>query len=125
LKLADTIHSSGHLYIVCSNPTPQEEVALFNFTTKRTMSDLNCVVQPGEHPFVTVETVVEYGSGRLFTQKQWDAAIALWAVQYPAVSDELLWRIQQGALTSDQTPQILQDLVRSSLIRNPKPSPPF
>ena len=72
------------------------------------------------------ETIVEYGLGRLFTQQLWDTALALGAVLKDPVSDALLWRIQQGALTSDRTPKNLQDLVRASLIPNPNStSAPF
>jgi hypothetical protein len=97
----------------------RREVAAFRFISKarrRGHYDLSCEIQPGAHPFVTGPTVVDYAAGRKFDQHTWNAALNTpgTGLREP-VTPELLLRIQQGALASNQTPQELQDMIRVTL----------
>jgi len=39
------------LYVIISNPDPAGNVILVNLTS-RTFNDRNCLLSPGDHPFV-------------------------------------------------------------------------
>jgi len=118
VNLGDTILAT-HLWVVCSTPTQDGEAVIFNLTTRRRDSDTNCVIVAGEHPFVKKESVIAYERGQLMNVQQWVKAQNLGAKIYAPVSPGLLFRIQQGALKSDLTPQKLQQIVRQSLISDP------
>lgn len=52
--------------MVVSDPAINgEQILIVNFTTKRADSDLACVVNKGEHPFVRHETVVSYRGAKV------------------------------------------------------------
>lgn len=119
MKLGDAFFTA-HLWIVCSEPTPQGEVVIFNLTTRKSNSDLNCVVLPSEHPFVKQESVIAYERGQLMDSQQW-ASVQKLGKMYPPVSKELLLKIQQGALRSDLTPQKLQRIIQQQLLSGTKP----
>jgi hypothetical protein len=114
VKLRDTIFFQ-HPWVVCSDPTPDDQVVLFNVTTRRKDSDLNCIIKPGEHRFIKTESVIEYERGRLFSRDNWNKAVALRLPIYEPVSQALLLKIHQGALSSDLTPQKLQAIIRIAL----------
>jgi len=109
--------SPQHLWIVASNRTENNRYVIFNFTTKRPDSDLSCEVQPGEHPFITRESVVAYDRGQLIaiTTTRLMQDLGFYQAMAP-VSIELLRRIQEGALRSEHTTKKLRDLVSLSLI---------
>ncbi len=123
MNLGDTLFST-HLWVVCSAPTPDGECVIFNITTRRRDSDANCVIHPGEHVFVKQESVIAYERGRLIDLRMWSNAQKLGAKAYPPVSRDLLFRIQQGALKSDLTPQKLQKIVMGSLVPEPAKKSP-
>lgn len=107
----------GHLWVVCSLASAVSDggVLLFNFTTYRLGQDRACVVVPGEHPFVTHETIVAYQHGRLVPPKVQEA-FCKHAEPQVQVSPALLTRIQNGALASDFTPDKLKLVVRKSVV---------
>jgi hypothetical protein len=100
--------------VVSSPPTANGEVVVFNLTTWRFGCDENCMIMPGEHPFVAHKTVVAYELGLLLSQEQQQAILknAALCPQKDPVSEALLAKIQRGALVSDLTPQKLQDIIR-------------
>jgi hypothetical protein len=117
MKLGNTF-VQVHLWIVASLPWPDDgSIVVVNFTTRRKDSDTNCLVQAGEHPWVKHETVVEYEKARIF-----DLATQATVMKQPSicpphkdVSEELLARIQQGALISDLTKQKIQTIIKWSM----------
>jgi hypothetical protein len=51
----------GHLWIVLSDPAADgERVVIVNFTTHSTEKEDDCIVQPGEHPFVKSKTLIQF-----------------------------------------------------------------
>jgi hypothetical protein len=119
VNLGDTLFSTTHLWVVCSTPSPDGDAVIFNITTRRPDSDTNCIILPGDHPFVKKESVIAYERGQIMSLQNWVKAQKLGARTYPPASRELLFRIQQGALKSDLTPQKLQAIVKQSLIPDP------
>jgi hypothetical protein len=103
---------ADHLWVVCSPPNPDGRHVVFNLSKLRPRSDTACVIQPGEHPYVTVPSVVAYRYGRCWSPKDED-----FVRHYPkpSVSPELLLRIQRGALASTATPGYLKKAIHRIL----------
>jgi len=109
-----------HLWIVISDPMLDvaDPVVVVRLTTYREGRDCTCVLQPGDHPFITHATVVDYewaldipnaglegfvGDGRAFLREP--------------VGSEVLGRIRQGAAESEFMPEGCKEiLVRQGLI---------
>ena len=98
-------YTTPHLHIVIS-PIINGKVLLVNITTLKHNSDHTCVLKVGDHPFLTHDSIINYGDAidaevdllklsirtKLFTPKA-------------PVSEELLRRIQAGALKSTALPK--------------------
>lgn len=116
MKLGETYHSTGHLWVVASLPDADGAVVMLSLTTHRPRCDENCVIEPGEHPFVIRKTVIAYEKALVFDAATQARAERL-CHRHPPVSAELLARIQQGACASDLTPQKIAKAIRASMIR--------
>ena len=94
-----------HLHIVIS-PIINGKVLLVNITSPKHDSDLTCVLKVGDHPFLTHDSVINYGDAT-------DSEVELLKLSIRTklitpkdpVSEELLKRIQAGALNSPALPQ--------------------
>jgi hypothetical protein len=120
-KAGETI-KSHHLLILCSDPLADGRVVSFNLTTKDWDSELTCVVQVGEHPYVIRESVIAYRFGELLEPNQIERLRILAPQDYGPVSQKLLLRIQQGAVTSKETPGYLKKIMKDVL--TPPATPP-
>ena len=109
----------GHLWMVCSLPDAIGCLGLFNLTSWRPSCDENCIVDPGEHPFVKRRSVVRYQDGRLATPTQ-QYKLSIVALSRPPLSLTLLAKVQEGALRSDLTAQNIQALIADSIPRQGK-----
>lgn len=106
-------YPTEHLYIIIS-PIIEERVLFVNVTTKKESSDTTCILKKGDHPFIRHDSVINYGDAKDTEVKLIKKAIEtkLFALQDP-ISDALLKRIQQGALTSPAfTPKYLKYIPR-------------
>lgn len=113
MKLGDTFKSE-HLWIVCSLPAADSSVVAVGFTTWRPRcDDENCVIEPGEHPFVKHKTVIAYEKARLLSIAQQQQVEKLCPAGPPA-SAALLDKIQLGALKSDLMVAKYQEIIRAS-----------
>jgi len=89
-----------HLWVVLSDPGINEsEVLLVHLTTKTDRSDLACLVQPGEHPFVHAETAVNYAKPRVMSVGLIEKLGVEWR---EPVAVHLLQRLLEGARDSDR-----------------------
>lgn len=105
-----------HLWVIVSNPTPDDAVVMFNLTSWRKGCDETCLIKANEHPFVKHDSVVAYGRGQLLTRTDWNRLQRLgFCQEHQPLSDVLLKRIQQGALDSEYTNIKLQEIVRNSM----------
>jgi hypothetical protein len=116
LKPGETI-KSHHLLIICSDSLPDGSVVAFNFTSQRWDSDQTCVIKVGEHPYLVRDSVIAYKFGRSLTPRQIAQLQLLAPKEYGPVSPELLLRIQEGALKSDQTPEYIKKIMADILKR--------
>jgi hypothetical protein len=93
-----------HLHIVISPPI-DGKVLLVNVTTPKYDSDLTCVLRDGDHPFLTHDSVINYGDATASEVELLKLSVRtkLFTPKDP-VSGELLKRIQAGALISPALP---------------------
>jgi hypothetical protein len=96
LALGDTIKALGHLYVLCSDPTPDGSFVGFNLTEKDFDTDQTCMVHVGDYPYVRKESVVAYKYGGLFSSERIRKLRLLELKNYGPVTDDLLLRIQEG-----------------------------
>jgi hypothetical protein len=119
VKLRDTFLRT-HLWVVSSLPTPDDSILAFNVTDRATWHDHACIIYPDEHPFIVKESVIAYLRGSLLPKHGEFLEKSLrYQPRQPPVSEELLKRIQEGALASDFTKQDFQDIIRASMARQP------
>jgi len=111
--------------VVCSDPDKDGSVAIVNFTEKKFGTnglgfgaDENCVVHPGDHPFIKKPSVMAYMDAKpcpISGQKLILSSNAF--PRHARVSDDLLSRIMTGALKSDDTKQRIQQMVKVTMDR--------
>ncbi len=59
------VHGENHLWIVLNEPAGHGDIALIvNVSTLRPNAETTCILEPGEHPFITRDSYVRYGSAR-------------------------------------------------------------
>ena len=107
----------GHLWIVLSAPAWRGRVAVVNLTShnpeRRDCGDHCLILGPGDHPFVRHESCVYYKRARLRSPRALRAGIAEGGIElHEPLGDDLLFRIQQGALAS----QVIASSVRAALL---------
>ena len=111
----------NHLWIVLSFPNEQGQIALVNLTTHGHSSrcgDHCLVLQPGEHPFVRQESCVHYRKATLGLTQPLDADRERRTLQTRApLGQELLRRMQNGALASPITKPGFKAAIRATLER--------
>ena len=95
-----------HLWVIISDPTIDgKQVVVVNFTTSHPKKERFCLIQAGEHPFVTRETCIAYNFAKITSlakliQNRDQGDIT---PQDP-VSPVLLTRIRQGVPLSNLMP---------------------
>jgi hypothetical protein len=88
-------------------------IVIVNFTTRRAGSDDSCIVQAGEHEFLSRESVVVYRRAQMTeNQRALDMLHSSILRQLAPVSEDLLRRIQAGALASQFTPEKIKIALR-------------
>jgi len=60
----DTSYDS-HLWMVISDPAQSDECLIVNFTSWRADKDQACVVEVGEHPYLTGKTCINFRDAKL------------------------------------------------------------
>lgn len=91
-----------HLWFVCTWPDREGRVVTLNLTSFDSCVDPTCLIVPGEHPFVTHDSLIEYQRGKLTQLTQIEQALdfALFVPRQVA-ADALMTKIRQGALVSE------------------------
>lgn len=78
---------------------------MVNLTSMRPGVDVTVVLDRGDHSFVRHRTVVYYGDAKFGRADSLDIAVgAGYATRHDPVDIDLLEQIQDGLLTSDETP---------------------
>jgi hypothetical protein len=97
----------AHLWIAVTDPqTADSQVVIVSLTTLRFDRDQTVILQPGDHPFVTHQTVVLYSDSRIVDSRRIDAMIQDGtALAHQPCPAQTLQLIQQGLLSSPFTPR--------------------
>lgn len=116
LDVAGSLSKDPHLWVVCTRPNRDDEVVVVCFVSSRpgTPQVRTCVMDVGDHPFITHETVADYPTSKVQTLR--DLRVAITAGRLVARADassQLLVRLRDGALESNRTPRMVQQLIRA------------
>lgn len=90
---------SKHLWMIISDPAQDTvNVLAVYFSTWESYKDQACIVQAGEHPFVTHKTIVAYEFARMESAATWEKLKAdRLAIPRQPLPPELLFRVRQSA----------------------------
>ena len=121
LHAGDTFHDAQgihdkhrHLFFVISDPDtfPNDPILIVNCTSSQYRCDSTCILIPGEHPFIRTESWVYYKEANLADPAMFQQALSN-ALLMPnqSLSVELLDRIRNGAIRSDNTPEVCKELL--------------
>lgn len=100
-----------HLWFVLTDPDPEtKKVVTVMLVTARSYTDKTVVLQPGVHPFVVVDSNVNYSSANLVPLSRLNSRVASGkAVLYSDMSPDLLRKVRKGLLASTRTPNYVKD----------------
>lgn len=102
-----------HLWAIISDPDSNGSFAAANLSDfENNAGDINCIVEVGDHPYVTKRSIIRYMDAQLFNEiklQQLEAGRVL--VKNQPLSHGLLARIQNGAIDSDDTPPPIANAV--------------
>lgn len=103
-----------HLWVVLTEPEGEPpQVVIVNLTKNKPRADTTCILTPGDHEFVKVETVVHYADARFAPAEPLNQIAQLRDYDFHAdCSGEILERIQQGLLVSPATPKKIKTYCR-------------
>src|SRR5690348_12699587 len=91
-----------HLWIVITEPQPPDfQCVIVSLTDRRKKPDQTVILQPGEHPFITKESIIWYGDARFADARWLDELVRRGTAKLrdPCTPD-LLKRIQEGTRVS-------------------------
>ncbi len=96
------LHGTHHLWVVINDPTRHSNTALFvNVTTMSAIAETTCVLQAGDHPFITHQSWIRYASAKTALVAELDRLEAGgMIIRQPAASTNLVARIRAGAKAS-------------------------
>ena len=98
-----------HLWIVLTIPDQDNKAVCVNVTSKRDDSDETLVLKPGDHPFITKESVVHYEDARVMDLTLVNQLLARGSDRFVCEQREcctyaILDRVRAGLLQSKRTP---------------------
>lgn len=104
-----------HLWIIVSDPTlDKRNVFIVNVTSWKPEKDESCILEEGDHPFITHKSIISYADARITSVANLSAVYELNQIylQQP-VSAPILARIRQGVRNSPHSKrghkQIMED----------------
>lgn len=122
MELGDTFYPltpvvKEHLWIVVTDPQLHHgQLAMVNVTSHRHGVDESCLLNEEDHPFIRHPSVIAYQFARVAGSADLDNFVRKNYLQMRArVIDEVLGRIQAGALASTLTPRGVKAMIRAQL----------
>lgn len=89
-----------HIFIAIAEAAPDRFLCV-NVTTRRKRTESTCILNPGDHPKITHESVINYKDARVISQLQFNALQRDGRCRpHNNVADEVLDRIKEGGLKS-------------------------
>lgn len=102
-----------HLWILLTDVDSNGRILMVNLTSAKPHSDRTTVLQVGDHPFITRETIVNYGDAIIAKMQHITRAIdASLGEKREDASAGLLKRLREGFLASPRTKNSLKDYFR-------------
>jgi hypothetical protein len=111
-------NQTEHLWIVVAEIDAVTGKAIcVSVTTRRPHSDPTCVLDVGDHPFVSHPSVIFYQDTRQMDLVLVESALTsgirnFVCTRHASCSDALLERIRKGLIESKQTPKGIKELCR-------------
>jgi hypothetical protein len=104
-----------HLWIVLTDPDGNGEFLAVNLTGFELYKDATVVLDSG-HPFIKKKTVVQYSDAQKFSVSNIDWIIRRGnGMSKEPCSPELLAKVRNGIIDSDDTPQDMQEYLKQRL----------
>jgi hypothetical protein len=100
------IDAKEHLWVVVTQPALGESLAVcVSITKRRANSETTTILSPGDHPFITHESIVHYVGAKILdlylVQQALDSQTTSFVCrQHQRCNDVILRRIQEGLLIS-------------------------
>lgn len=111
-----------HLFVIVSDKCPLNTHMLVSISRIKegVYHDPSCVIEPGEHPFITERSFVAYHMARTLPSANLTKCVDGWVYrQKEDISPDLLKRIQDGILKSPEIPRGMRRYFQDSLKRKP------
>jgi hypothetical protein len=103
--------------MVISDPAQGDECVIVNFTSWRADKDQACIVEPGEHPYVSKKTCVNFKDAKKCKTGDLDTLVASKKLEHAApLSVELLAKIRSAVPESRMNWECVQLLIDQGLI---------
>lgn len=115
--IEDPSSNKTHLYFVITEPDKNNRVLLVNMTDIDNISDRSCVIEPKDHKAVSKKSAIHYGNPIYARAKKIERAVKeTERFQFgPGTSDELIEKIQRGALSSQHLDSRYEAIIKHSL----------
>jgi len=93
--------NAEHLFIIIAIEKSSHKALMVNVTSYKEGCDGSCILNVGEHPFLTHRSVINYADARITTVGAIEESLKqkFFKIHEP-VSSDLLKKIQQGGLNS-------------------------
>ena len=111
MKLGDAFYYKDdmHLWIVISNPNPEQEVVVVSVTTKEPYKDSTCELHAGDHPKIKHDSIVYFRKAKLDSISRILREKATGHI--PSVSSAILAKIHDGAAITQFIDSDCKDLM--------------
>jgi hypothetical protein len=108
----------SHLWIVISDPAlDPQRVVLVNMTSHRADKDQACVLEMGDHPYVSHRTCIEYRRAKVVRDGDMEALLSAGKISKSApCSPALLKRIRDGVAASWMRLEVVAILQEQKLV---------
>ncbi len=122
IRAGKHVKTDPHLWVIISDPAKNSSVVTVNVTSQHIEKDQSCVIQSGEHSFVTKESVILYPEARVVLKSQILSGIQSGLLKnHNRVSQPLLARIRTGAAKTKDLPLAAKRMLQAQAII---PTPP-
>jgi hypothetical protein len=101
-----------HLFVITTDACPAGKHLLVNLTSVKQdrHNDLTCILEPGEHPFITQQSYILYRGAQIQGSNRLGAMVDGWVYRSGArASAELTDRILAGFFDSPFTPRFVKN----------------
>lgn len=103
--LEDEDGEGEHLHVLITSPSKSGEVVTVSISTRRPRSEALVCLYPGEHPFITRESICPYRFARIREVQAIEEALRNgWARSKEKATGNLVSKLTAGLRDSDFTP---------------------